>query len=330
MKVAVIVDDLDPARRRKCFWDEQLASIPDLQVELVSLQANMEARLFFNIYAYDVVIFNWCVLDGAVMYAADRTQDILAFYDDHFIQFVRRGGVVIMENQPKRWRPSQRAYDILFPGEMAVLSRETYPFGSTVQVNARLREHPLLQGVAAPIHSAYSQPPGTSWFPPGSTSVRSIEELNPTKMYTGAFQSWSKEWLPLLYTEDRQNPVMLVKSEGLGLWIVTTMYIASSNVHDLIESLAVGARNHRTAIRNFHTAEKSKRRVRALMSAAVIFAVAVGLFLLLQSGLLKSKVPYGDTWAGNIAVSVLFAVLATGATFLRGFLVLTWRAARNR
>ncbi|MFF1441527.1 hypothetical protein [Streptomyces sp. NPDC058295] len=329
MRVAVIVDDLDPARRRKCFWGEQLSSLPGVEFELVSLQKNMESRLFFNVYAYDVVIFNWCVLDGAVMYAADRAQDILAFYDDHFIQFVRRGGVVIMENQPKRWRPAQRAYDILFPGQIAVQLRETYLYGPTVQVNPRLKGHPLLQGIAAPINSAYSQPPDTSWFPPGSTSPRSIEELHPTKMYTGAFQKWSKGWLPLLYTAGRENPVMLVKTEGLGLWVATTMFIASSNVHDLIESLVVGARHHSTAIRHFHAAQQRAQLLRTISSVSIVLLLAVGLFLLLQSNLLTSKVPYGDTWAGNIAISLLFAALVSAATFLRGFLFLTWRAARN-
>lgn len=330
MKVAVIVDDLDPARRRRCFWEEQLSSLSGVEFELVSLLANMESRRFFNVYAYDVVIFNWCVLDGAVMYASDRVQDILAFYDDHFIQFVRRGGVVIMENQPKRWRPAQRAYDILFPGQLAVQLRKNYLVGSKAQVNARLKEHPILQGVSAPINSAYSQPPDTSWFPAGSTSLRSLEELNPTKMYTGAFQSWSKGWLPLLYTSEWESPVMLAKTEGLGLWIVTTMFIASSNVHNFIESLVVGAPSHRTAIRQFHAAQERRRRLKTVSSAIIVFLLGTFLFLVLQSGVLTTKVPYGDTWAGNIAISVIFAALVSGATFLRGFLFLTWRSIRNR
>ncbi|WP_411098328.1 hypothetical protein [Streptomyces sp. x-45] len=330
MKVAVIVDDLDPARRRRCFWEEQLSAVPGVECTLVSLLANMESRRFFNVYEFDVVIFNWCVLDGAVMYASDRARDILAFYDDHFFQFVRRGGVVIMENQPKRWRPAQQAYDVLFPGQLVVTQGETYVYGSTVQTNAALRGHPLLQGIPGTVNSAYSHPLDTSWFPPGSTSPRSIEELHPTKMYTGAFRSWSKGWLPLLYTEDRRNPVLLVKTEGLGLWIVSTMFLASSNVADLIESLVVGARSHSHAIHHFHDAQERKRRVRTVVGVAGVLALGAGLFLLLQSGALTSTIPYGDTWAGNFATSLLFAALVSGVTFLRGFLFLTWRSLRHR
>ncbi|MFJ9055572.1 hypothetical protein [Streptomyces sp. NPDC102409] len=330
MKVAVVVDDLDPARRRRCFWEEQLSALPGVEWELVCLQENMRARRFFNIYAYDVVIFNWCVLDGAVMYDSDRAQDILAFYDDHFIQFVRRGGVVIMENQPKRWRPAQKAYEILFAGQLAVQLRENYLYGPSVKVNSRFKSHPLLQGMPATINSTYAQAPGTSWFPLGSTSPRSIAELNPAKMYSGAFQTWSREWLPLLYAADGENPVMLAKTEGLGLWIVTTMFIGSSNVHDLIESLVIGSRNHSTAIRHFHNTQVRLRRIRTLGSATAIVLLGVALFFTLQAGLLTSKVPYGDTWAGNIAISLVFAALASGATFLRRFLFLAWRSARSR
>jgi hypothetical protein len=330
VKVAVIVDDLDPSRRRRCFWEEQLATLPDVKYELVSLLANMEQRQFFNIYEYDVVIFNWCVLDGALMYASDRVQDIVDFYDDHFIQFVRRGGVVVMEDQPKRWRPVQRAYDILFPGQLAVMSRQNYSFGSTVIANNQFKNHPLLQGLGPKINSAYSQDPATSWFPPGSTSTKSIEELNPTKMYSGAFQKWQKEWLPLLHTEDGQHPVMLAKTEGLGLWIVTTMFLASSNVHHLIESVVVGSKRHNLAIRQFHATRARLRKLNAIGATLLACLLAVAVFLLLQSGIPIAKVPYGDTWAGNFGASILFAVTVSALALLRRFLSRTWRSARNR
>ncbi|MFI7346595.1 hypothetical protein ACIBSR_10030 [Streptomyces sp. NPDC049936] len=328
--MAVIVDDLDPDRRRRCFWEEQLSGLSGVEFQLVSLLANMESRRFFNVHEYDVVIFNWCVLDGAVMYASDRAQDILAFYDDHFFQYVRRGGVVIMENQPKRWRPAQRAYDVLFPGQLVVTHGDTYAFSSVVQMNTALRGHPLLQGIPTTINSAYPHPLNSPWFPPGSTSPRSIEELHPTKMYTGAFLSWSKGWLPLLYTDDRRNPVLLAKTEGLGLWIVSTMFLASSNVADLIGSLVVGARSHSTAIQQFHAAQERRRQLRTIAGVGAIVVLGVCLFLLLQSGALTSKIPYGDTWAGNLATSLLFALLVSGITFLRGFIFLTWRSLRHR
>lgn len=330
MKIAVIVDDLDPARRRRCFWTEKLSAWPDVDVEMISLLAKMEDRRFFNIYAYDVVIFNWCVLDGALMYASDRVQAIVDFYDDHFIQFVRKGGVVIMEDQPKRWRPVQRAYDILFPGQMRVMSRQTYSFGSQVVVNDRLKSHPLISSLPATVYSAYISEPADSWFPAHSTSTKSIEELNPAKMYSGAFDSWSSAWLPLLYTGDGEHPVMLVKTEGLGLWVVTTMFIASSNVQDLIESVVFGGIRHIVAIRAFH--ERQRRRVQMSAGAATLLFITIAavILVILRSGIPTKDVPYGDTWAGNVAVSILLALVVSGLTFLRRVFRHMWRTIRNR
>jgi len=330
MKVAVIVDDLNPDRRRRCFWEEQLRSLPDVQYELVSLLHQMEERKFFDVYIYDVIIFNWCVLDGAVMYASDRVQDIVSFYDDHFIQFVRKGGILIMENQPKRWRPTQKAYDVLLPGEVTVISREMHLFGSKVLVNERLKKHPLLQHLPMALHSAYAHPPDESWFPPDSTSAKSIQELYPSKVYSGAFRSWKSEWLPLLYTDDKLYPVMLVKTEGLGLWIVTTMYLASSNIKELIEGLIIGSKRHLLAIQQFHTHQKTVRKLEALRVFSIIMLIAFGIYIILATHVITADVPYGSTFIGNIVLSVLLAALTSTLTFLRKHIWRSLRAVFNK
>lgn len=330
MKIAVIVDDLDPGRRRRCFWEEQLDDLPDVQYELISLLQKMEERKFFNVYAYDVIIFNWCVLDGALMFASDRVQDIVSFYDDHFIQFVRKGGILLMENQPKRWRPVQKAYDVLLPGEVTVVSRETYLFGSKVIVNERLKKHPLFQHLPAAMHSAYAHPPDESWFPVGSTSARSIQELNPTKVYSGGFQRWKSDWLPLLYTDEKLYPVMLMKTEGLGLWIITTMYLASSNIKELVESLTIGSKRHIVEIQRYHARQKYVRKLGLLRLFVIFFAIALGIYAILATHLVVADVPYGNTFVGNIILSVLFTIVATMLTFLRKYIWKSLRAAFNK
>lgn len=326
MKVAVLVDDLDPDRRRRSFWEEQLSELPDLQFELVSLLKDMEERRFFNVYAYDLVIFNWCVLDGALMYASDRVQQIVSFYDDHFFQYVRRGGVVIMENQPKRWRPVQKAYDLLFPGQLRVVSRDTHFYGDAVLVNPRLRKHPLVAHLPRRLDSAYAHSPEESWFPEASTSARSLQELHPTKVYSGAFRRWTSEWLPLLYTVDERLPTMVVKTDGLGLWIVTTMYLASANIKDLIESLVHGSRRHALAIRHFHERAAIRRRWRILQLAALFVLIGVISYAVLTSEVVTADVPYGDTLAGNVGLSILFATAAAIGAAVRK---LVWNSIRE-
>jgi hypothetical protein len=330
MRIAVIIDDLDASRRRRCFWDEQLSGLPDVEYELISLLQKMEAREFFNVYAFDVVIFNWCVLDGALMYASDRVQDIVEFYDDHFIQFVRKGGILIMENQPKRWRPVQRAYDILLKGDIKVISRETYMFGSKVILNERLRRHPLFQHLPVVMYSAYAHAPDESWFPPGSTSAKSIQELNPTKVYSGAFQSWKSDWLPVLYADDKAYPVMLIKTEGLGIWIVTTMYLASSNIKELIESIIVGSKRHCVEIQRYHSRQLYIRKLELLRVFIIFLAIAGGIYAVLATRIVIADVPYGSTFIGNISLSVILAIAASMLTFLRKYIWKSIRAAFNK
>jgi len=330
MKVAVIVDDLDADRRRRCFWEEQLDLIPGIEYELVSLLEKMDDRKFFNVYEYDVIIFNWCVLDGALMYASDRVQDIVAFYDDHFVQFVMKGGILIMENQPKRWRPSQMAYDVLLQGQVKVSSRDKHLFGSKVLVNDRLRKHPLFRHLPDTLYSAYLHALDESWFPVGSTSIRSLQELHPTKVYSGAFVKWNSDWLPVLYTEDRSYPVMLLKTEGLGLWVVTTMYLASSNIRELVESIILGSSRHSLAIQAFHARQSTVRKLQVFRLVFLSLLVGGGVYAIQASGLVAAHIPEGDTIAGNLAVSVFFAGLASAASYIlrytRGWL----RAALNR
>lgn len=326
MRVAVIVDDLDPNRRRRCFWEEQFESMRDVQYELVSLLENMEKREFFNVYDYDVIIFNWCVLDGALMYASDRVQEIVTFYDDHFFRFVRRGGIIIMENQPKRWRPVQKAYDILLNGGVTVVSRDTYFFGSKIVVNKRFKRHPLLQHLPEVMYSAYTHPPDESWFPPGSTSARSIEELNPTKVYSGAFRAWKSEWLPLVYSDESRYPIMLVRTEGLGLWIVTTMFLASSNIKELVDSLVAGSGRHIVEIRKFHEHQKFVRKFELVRASLIVCVVGVVVYIILATKLIVADVPYGQTVAGNAVFAVLITLAISAFTVLRKYI---WQSLRS-
>jgi hypothetical protein len=330
MKIAVIVDDLDADRRRRCFWEERLDTLPAVEYELVSLLEKMDNRKFFDVYSYDVVIFNWCVLDGALMYSSDRVQKIVSFYDDHFVQFVRKGGILIMEDQPKRWRPVQEAYDILLPGEVRVIPRETQVFGSKVIVNQRLRKHPLIQNLPSTLHSAYAHPADESWFPAESTSARSIQELHPTKAYAGAFQRWRPDWLPLLYTEDETHPVMLVKTDGLGLWVATTMFLASSNIDELVESLIIGGQRNRVEIRDFHERQRKVRMMGILRIVGIFLGLATVIYFLLASQVITADIPHGSTVLANILFSLILTIVLSSITFLRKYVSSTMRAILNK
>ncbi len=330
MKVAVIVDDLDPERRRRCFWEEQLECLPDTQYQVVSLLDHMDRRCFFNVYEYDVIIFNWCVLDGAVMYSSDRVQDIVCFFDDHFKQFVRRGGILIMENQPKRWRPSQKAYDVLLPGEVAVRQTDIQVFGSKVHVNPRFKNHPLLVHLPRTLHSDYSHPLSENWFPEGSTSAKSLHELHPTKLYSGDFQRWRPEWLPVLQNEDSSSAVLLLKTDGQGLWVVSTMYLASGNLQELIETLILGFRRNALSVQSYHARQKRHRLFNFAGAALLVILLGLAAYLILDLGLINANLPFGSTVLGDVISSVLFAALVALLALSRRTLGRLLRASLNR
>jgi hypothetical protein len=257
-------------------------------------------------------------------------QEIVKFYDDHFIQFVRRGGTLIMENQPKRWRPAQAAYDTLWPDELSVTDREPFLFANKGKVNSRLRKHPLVQHLPPVLHSAYGHPASESWFPDNSTSQRSLDELHPRKLYSGGFRRWKSDWLPILCAEDGHPAVMLVKTEGLGLWITSTMYLASSNIHELLESLLFGPQRHSGAIRAFHERESKRRRLGFLRVGAIVFTLALIVYYFVASRAVISDIPYGSTVIGNIVFSVALTVAISALTFVAKYLQKVLRASFNK
>lgn len=328
IRVAVIIDDLDPNRRRRSFWDEQLAEL-GVQWEYVSLLEYMDRIKFFNVYHYDVVIFNWCVLDGAVMYWSDRVQAIVEFYDAHFRRFVELGGVLILENQPKRWKPSQRAYSALLGDQVRVTPSSLDLVGDAVRPTASALKHPLLSTIDRTLHSAYTHG-NESWFPPESTSKLSLETLHPTKMYSGGFSNWKPDWIPVLQAEDRDIPVMLMKIQGRGLWIVSTMFIASSNRTDLIRACVLGHHEHPDLVQAYHRSYQRGRWVNLTLGVGAIVGLGVIAVLLVQANLLWYPDVLSETIAGSLVMGVVYAAAASAITLAVRWIVRRFRYAINR
>lgn len=328
VRVAVIVDDLSAERRRRCFWDEQLDQL-GVQWEHVSLLDYMNNIKFFDVYVYDVVIFNWCVLDGAVMYWSDRLQAIVEFYDAHFRRFVQGGGVLIMENQPKRWHPSQRGYSVLLGDQVRVTPPSVELVGDAVRPTSRARKHPLLSTVGDPLVSAYAHG-NESWFPEGSTSRLSLETLRPTKMYSGGFSSWKPDWIPVLSAEDCDIPVMLMKTHGRGLWIVSTMFLASSNRDDLIRACVLGHHEHPELVESFHRRYQQGRWINLALGIGVLVAVGMVAGALVRANLLWYPDVFSETVAGSIVMGFLYALVLSGLTFTGRWVFQRFRYALNR
>jgi len=334
MKIAIIVDDLNSDRRRYCFWEERLSSLSGLEVELVSLSHQKTEQKFFNIYYYDIIIFNWDTINNDVMFNSDRNQTIVKNSQEHFTHFVREGGILIMENQARYWHPVQDAYDSLLSGQVTVpkrilLENEEPSLAATARINKQHKNHPLIHNLPSVLHSAYLHVPNFDWFPPGTVGSRTLQGLHPTKIYSGAFQRWNAEWLPLLYTDDGKHPIMLVKTDGLGLWVVSTMYLASSNIIVLIENL-IKTKNNLPAIRQYHTRYRRVRVAHALRAIAALIVVVIAVYTVLTLHIITLDIPFSNSLGGNIIISLLITFLLWILSRLFNFILSSLRLAFNK
>ncbi|HYT42294.1 MAG TPA: hypothetical protein VEP90_08100 [Methylomirabilota bacterium] len=334
MKIAIIVDNLEPERRRYCFWEEQLRSFPDIQVELISLSEQITEHKTFDLDAYDIIIFNWDVINNDVWFNADRCQIIVKNDKEDFAQFVRNGGILILEDQTRHWIPVQDAYDALFASQVVVQGttkkeNEKPAWAPTARVNKRLKDHPLIHNLPAILYSAYSLAPDFQWFPPNSVRQRALQGLHPTKIYSGAFQKWKSEWLPLIYTDDSNHPILLVKADGLGLWVVSTMFFASANIRELIENL-LKAKDNRSDIRLYHSHYRVVRIAYASSAVGILLALTGAVFFALSSHFIAVDIPFNNSVGGTLAVSLLISFLLWILSFLLRYVTSNIRSALNK
>lgn len=336
LKIAVIADSLNSDRRRHCFWEELLSSMADTQVELVSLGEQMTGQLF-DPDAYDIIIFNWDVLNRDVTFGADKSQTIAKNDIEEYNQFVRAGNIVIVESQTRHWQAVQDAYDALLSGQITVLEgnlleNDTPLWGSTARVNKQIKKwkHPLIYNLPNILQSAYSHPPDFKWFPPNTVKPRALQGLHPDKIYSGAFKKWRREWLPLIYTIDGKYPIMLAKTDGFGLWVISTMFLASANIGVLIENL-LRAKNYGGDIRQFHSRYRFIRIGYALSAVGILTAIVIIVYALLAWNVIALNIPFSSSVGVNILISLLIVPLLLWVLgLLFNYIVSRFRLAFNK
>ena len=338
MKVAVIVDNLDPKRRRHCFWEEQLSSFRDIHVELITINKQAYEQKYDNLYIwdkYDIMIFNWDVINNDPVFDSDRSYQVVNRYFELFTQFVRDGGIIIIENQSWHWCPVQEAYDALFSGQVTVLKSTMLdniePIWSTsAHVSKQNKKHPLVHNLPKVLNSAYMHEADFEWVPSGSITSRALQGLHPTKIYSGAFKKWRPDWLPLIYSDDKKYPIMLVKTDDLGLWVVSTMFLASANINVLLQNLIIRAKNNLPLIKQHHSQYRIVRAFHALWAIAVLILMAVAVYEILALNIITLNIPFSNSIGGNIAISVLITGLLWIVSRIFNFIRSSLHTALNR
>lgn len=258
LHICVIRDPGGVKRRRRVFWhDALLPWLEDrprgrrLVLEDVSWVDQMRTGRWLHFGCFEVIILNWGVINGNPMFAAGLSQRLARRYAPQLREFVRRGGLLVVECQADNWILQQDAYDAVLVGaglpRLRVLENtHGQIFGKWVQRPRRRRGRAqrLFENAGDVIRASESDSLQSGrWFPAGSVPRSMVEQLRATRdrIYTGAFtRSWRRLWRPVLLTEDGKFPVACVYHEqGEGAYLVTSMHLASSGIPELLRPITV-------------------------------------------------------------------------------------------
>ncbi|GAF78335.1 unnamed protein product, partial [marine sediment metagenome] len=290
INVLVIVDSIITKRGRyihgrHSFWASLSKELPDVQIQQISIPESHDQKTYINFdpFKWQVVVFNWDVVDGDSTFRSNETQNIINYhYTEQLKEFVSKGGIVLIEAQTSYWAPDQSAYDILL-GKNQVKCREEKKFaiwGTDVLINEAYKDHPLLQGLPNRISSKYPNELKISWFPEGSVNDKVVDFTHPNKIFCGSFSKWRKRWVPII-KNDQNEPTMLIANQNEGFIIVTTMFLASSRCISLLKNLLRHTSISRYKIKSFH---KKIKRIRLFWLCIAILIISLvfffGLFIL--------------------------------------------------
>lgn len=351
-KVAVVVDSAsDPSRGRACFWKEALADWPEIEVQLVSFPEQRDKRVLFNFFDYDVIILNWDVMDGDCMFESDVTQRMVHDANEYLRQFVAGGGLLVIECQANKFKPNQTWYDLVLEALTRAqgLTRFLPPWArrqvwlrdepgetrwsDTVLVNDAASVgglvHPLLENLSGTISTTADLCTSKDWFPRKAVAPHILDTIDqtPRRMYSGGFAMAYPEWIPLLLSHDSERlPVLCARTWGEGLYVISTMYLASSNHRQFLQRLIREWPDRCTRITGFHNQYVPRvRRTRYFLWSLAGLAF-VGILIWLTRVLVWSFRGGGPswywTWLPNFLFGFVFLVLAR--RFLRELVRMTF------
>lgn len=123
---------------------------------------------------------------------------------------------------------------------------------------------------------------------------------------------------------------MLVKTDGSGLWVISTMLLASANPRVLIENLIMRAKSNYLQIKQYHSRYRLLRIGYALRAITILILIAVAIYTALALHILIVDIPYSSTAGGNIIISLLITLLAAIGGKLLNYVLSSLRSAFNK
>ena len=329
MKVLIIVDRDDPKSRRTCFWKNVEVSLEGLRLEYRSLADARDQSSFLDLNEFQVIVFNWDVLNGDYWFRGEITEGMIDRASRSFLPaWLRRGGLLLLEAQCSHWIPSQHAYEVALKNPVFTTWKYDYykyTPGTHFRVKNRYREHPFVVSLDSEVEHGFKGVTWNieDWFPEWLSHECTKYNYIPTRTHSGVFLTWEPVWLPLLVCGQTGNPVLLARTYGKGAVVATTMYLASSGQVDLIKRIFhwrdASPSSTSTAVHAYHKACVWKNylgRWSLRLSPIVVAVVAAACFR--------------ETLAAALALLGLAGAFALGAlnSYLRGKVMSMYKLAK--
>lgn len=278
---------------RDSLWPEVLGRWSWTQQSIADSRIRRDA---VRINEFSTVIVNWDGANGDIVTGSDDT--LLYFRDraeDRRHALLQRGGKLVCEFQAGVGRLHQGAYSALFgEGELQVMkanltqqNEERLWHGPEVEVWQRFRGHPLVRGLPFTLTTKYVDHGERIFnFVDGPVGEMYGYKYRSSIFWLGWFRRWKKGWVPLLiaklpdnhpYLKGRLTPkpaVLLVKCEGNGVLIASTLWMALSRSQALVDNIIEA---DVTEIKKFHS-RLMRNRILVDLGTPLILA-ALGWFL---------------------------------------------------
>jgi len=199
----------------------------------------------------DIIIINWDAVNGDPVYGSDRAQQFFEHYRPDMKAWMEEGGLLMVESQGASWGAIQRPYDCFvrcFEDSQAEIAREFWKMGEELLINEEYLDYPILSDFSNEdlVLRRGALCEKKAWFPRGiarPTTLGYKEHFrHPRKVYRGWFERCSSEWDPLILAKESEKPVLVCRAVPgkveVGACILTTMFLASSELTKLISNIA--------------------------------------------------------------------------------------------
>lgn len=338
-RVVILADPMAPDgdRLRHCYWASalQAAAIPAYIVSELSVEESGESGTVFDIVGTTHLIVSWDAANGDLVYKSDRTLEYFRSQGRvRCAELLEAGGVIISECQTIKAIPVQESYDAIFGRDQLNVLREVIPEserrGRSCTIVTEYAGHPLLLGIPSQVWGEYIDSGERILFAKYTGREGVLGSVAPDftrSLWLGWITWWKKGWVPLLYADvppsyskragpnGSNNAVLLVKVEGNGLLIASTLWMAGARCERLIRNLI----NANIAeVITYHSRVRLHRTIQDIAVGILVGALLIAM----SSALILFFRQFRDGW-------FIWAMSAAGVGFIP-IIVTAWEWYRKR